>query len=340
MSARGWVSGTGGALFYAMKPVYELTECPVCGASDTAEVADQVAIQDEVAWLWEFHTRRMQPTADPRDLTDRVAFSQAPPLRVAQCSVCTHIFRNPRERGVTSIYGGEQVDVDTFEALFQAQRHTFTKQVERLTSLMPSRGSGLEVGSYVGAFLDAARDAGWHFEGCDVNPEAVAFARDRKLTAHVGSIGDVDPDSKYDVIAIWNCFEQLADVRAAIRDAHARMRVNGILTIRVPNAGYWAALRSRLRGPLRHAVTAALAQNNLLSLPYRNGFTFLSLRTLCERNGFDAVKSYGEFSLPVTNAGAPGWAMLEGRAVHAAVRALSPVTGAPWIELYARKRAT
>jgi 2-polyprenyl-3-methyl-5-hydroxy-6-metoxy-1,4-benzoquinol methylase len=320
-----------------MEIAYEATACPVCGESQSLEVADNDAINDEVADLWTFHTRRMRPTTDPRDLTDRVAFSQAPPIRVAQCTSCTHFFRNPRERQITDLYGSEVVDAETMEELFLVQRESFARQVERLSALAPVRANGLEIGSYVGAFLDAARGAGWQFEGYDVNPVAVEFARRKRLDVHVGTIDDVEPGSLYDVVSIWNCFEQLADVRAVIRTAHSLLHATGILTIRVPNAAYWAAMRRHRRGIARPVSIAALAQNNLLSFPYRNGFTPASLRALCERNGFTVLKTYGEFSLPTGTAGAPRWAAVEGRVVHRLVRALGPITGAPWIEFYARR---
>jgi 2-polyprenyl-3-methyl-5-hydroxy-6-metoxy-1,4-benzoquinol methylase len=320
-----------------MKTVYETTACPVCGESDSTQIADQTAIEDELAELWAFHTRRMRPTTDPRDLTDRVAFSQAPPLRVARCDRCSHIYRNPRERGITGLYGTEAVDDEALESLFRVQRRSFEVQVDRLGGIVPSRANGLEVGSYVGAFLDAARQAGWQFEGCDVNPAAVAFARRKGLDVRAGSIDDVSDEARFDVICIWNCFEQLADVRAVIRKAWSLLHENGTLTIRVPNADYWA--RMRLRGrPLRPIVVAALAQNNLLSFPYRNGFTPDSLRILCERNGFEIVRTFSAFSLPTGSAGAPWWAALEGRVVRRLLATLRPLTGAPWIELYARRR--
>jgi 2-polyprenyl-3-methyl-5-hydroxy-6-metoxy-1,4-benzoquinol methylase len=322
-----------------MKSTYEIASCPVCGSDETAEVANRDAIRDELASLWEFHTRRMRPTADARMLTDRVAFSQDPPLRIARCSQCTHLFRNPRERAITSLYGDEAVDAQTLELLYEAQRSTFARQIERLDRATSARGNGLEIGSYVGAFLDAARTAGWQFEGVDVNQDAAAFARGKGFTVHAGTIGDTPARARYDVIAFWNCFEQLDDVRAAARAAHARLHDNGIMTVRVPNGDYWRSLRSHMSGPLRPFVMPALAQNNLLTFPYRNGFTRQSLRMLVERNGFEVIDVYGEFSLPVDSAGRPWWVAVEGVAANALVRAMRRLTGAPWIEMYARKIA-
>ena len=69
-------------------------------------------------------------------------------------------------------------------------------------------GSGLEVGSYVGAFLDAARARGWRFEGVDVNEGASRFARAQGLTVTVGTIDEVPATRRFDAVAIWNCLDQ------------------------------------------------------------------------------------------------------------------------------------
>ena len=66
----------------------------------------------EMEMLWEFHERRLKPGTPPRALADRVAFSQDPPLRLAQCRRCTLIYRNPRERAAELVesYAAEMPD--------------------------------------------------------------------------------------------------------------------------------------------------------------------------------------------------------------------------------------
>jgi hypothetical protein len=228
---------------------------------------------------------------------------------------------------------------DALEALFIAQKPTFRKQIGRLRKHRAGHANGLEVGSYVGAFLAAARDAGLQFDGVDVNANAVAFARKKGFQVFEGAIEDTDTTRKYDVIAFWNCFEQLPDAIAAARAAYDRLHDNGIMTVRVPNGGYWLALRrlAERPGPLRGLARAALAQNNLLSFPYRNGFTAESLAALAQKTGFVVESIEGEFSLPAGSAGTPRWARMEARLVHTVVRALRRLTGAPWLEMYARK---
>ena len=102
---------------------------------------------------------------------DRVAFSQRAPLRLVRCRDCGLVYRNPverRDRARGALRGGS-AGGDVLQALHDTQRPAYDAQAARLTEIFGRRGSGIEVGSYVGAFLAAARDAGWQFTGVDVN---------------------------------------------------------------------------------------------------------------------------------------------------------------------------
>src|SRR5687768_6138434 len=150
---------------------YELARCPVCNGADSHEVAGADDVRDEMEALWAFHTRRLRAETPPERLTDRVAFSQTPPLRLVQCTRCETIFRNPRERAfeVTDVYADDTPSLETLQSLHDTQRGAFEAQVSRLTDAAGRPGRGLEIGSYAGAFLSAARAAGWRFEGLDLN---------------------------------------------------------------------------------------------------------------------------------------------------------------------------
>ena len=152
-----------------LSPAYELARCPVCNGADSREVAGSDDVRDEMEALWAFHTRRLLADTPPERLTDRVAFSQAPPLRLVQCDRCETVFRNPRERAfeVTETYADETPSLETLQSLYETQRVACQAQAMRLTDMVARPGRGLEVGSYAGAFLDAAKRFGWRFEGLD-----------------------------------------------------------------------------------------------------------------------------------------------------------------------------
>ena len=323
------------------RPVaYELSRCPVCDAAESEEVAGPDELRAEVEELWEFHGARLSPRTPPEHLMDRVAFSQPPPWRVVRCSHCTLIYRNPRERPheLEAAYAVEAPDAEVLASLFRTQRRSYRTQARRLTGVLGRTGAGVEVGSYVGAFLAAATDAGWYFEGLDVSEEANAFARSRGFVVTTGELESYVPGRTFDAVAIWNCFEQLADPRAAAIRARALLRAGGILTIRTPNGEFWRRLRSALDGPGASVARALLAHNNLLGLPYRHAFTLPALERLLDDTGYRIERVVGDVLVPIADRWTRRWAEVEERAIKTALRLLRGAA-APWLEVYARVAA-
>ncbi len=319
---------------------YELTRCPVCDSAESVELADREAIRAEVELLWEFHERRLREGVPPESLTDRLAFSQDPPLRLARCSECDHVYRNPRERreSLDSAYDAGTPSREVLESLLSTQAEAYRAQAARLTEIAGRRGRGLEVGSYVGGFLTAARDDGWTFEGVDVSGPASAFAMSKGFRVTQGEIQDVVAPAPLDAVAIWNTFEQLYDSRSAVAAARRLLRDDGLLVVRVPNGSFYAEWRSRLHGPLDALAERLLAHNNLLGFPYRQGFTERSTSRLLEEGGFEIVTVYGDTLVPIADEWTTTFGAIEERLVKQGERVVQHGWSAPWVEVYARAR--
>ena len=321
-----------------MAPVsYELTSCPACGSAESVELADADQIRAEVELLWEFHERRLRKGVPPARLTDRLAFSQYPPLRLGECLECSHIYRNPRERkeALDSAYAGSPVDHRVLDTIFASQRKTSRRQVGRLAMASGKPGRGLEVGSYAGGFLAAANDAGWAFEGLDLNEEVCAFARKKGFKVTCGELEQLPGEQRYDAIAIWNTFEQLYDARGALMAARRLLRPSGVLALRFPNGAFYRRWRARLDGRLRPLALRLLGHNNLLSFPYRQGFTNRSIVSLLGSCGFRFTRVHGDTLARVADQWTTWYGAFEERWVKRLERRSQPGWSAPWIEVYA-----
>ena len=322
---------------------YQLTSCPVCASADADELISADDAKLEIEQLWEYHQKRLQADTPPEHLVDRVAFSQRAPLRLVRCVECGLVYRNPVERAtdVTELYEEEGLDETKLRALHDTQRPAYDAQAARLTDIFGRRGSGVEVGSYVGGFLAAARDANWQFTGVDVNARTNAFTRSLGFQVHDGAIESLDPDRRVDVVAIWNCLDQLADPASAVRAARSHLASGGMLAVRVPNGACYAAFRPLLQSPLGAIAREWLAQNNLLGFPYRYGFTPTALTRLVERNGMRVEQVVGDVLVPIADRWTRRWAALEERLVKRVIAAGARISRgdkplAPWFELYAR----
>ena len=188
----------------------------------------------------------------------------------------------------------------------------------------------------MGAFLAAARESRWHFEGLDVNPHVNAFVRTLGFVVHDGDLERFRPGERtFDAVAIWNTFDQLPDPRSALRSAARLLRPDGVLALRVPNGECYARWRARLpskSGPVRAAALTVLARNNLLTFPYRFGFTPRSLARLLRETGFEVERVVSDVLVPTADEWTRRWAVLEERAVKRLTKRWSP-----WFEVYARK---
>lgn len=300
----------------------------------------------EVEALWAHHEARLRPDTPPARLTDRVAFSERPPFRLVRCRECGLVYRNPTEhrRVLGEIYERNAPSREVLRALHDTQRPAMLDQARAIRAALGRGGSGLEVGSYAGAFLSAAVDSGLHFEGLDVNTDANDFVRSLGLVAHDGDLTTFAESERrsFDAVAIWNAFDQLPDPRAALQAARSLLRRDGVLALRVPNGGFYAAWRGSLdRGlAIRHTARAVLAQNNLLTFPYRWGFTPHSLSRLLDATGFALTAMRGDVLVPTADAWTRPWARLEEMLMKRVIAASARlrVGWAPWFEVYATPR--
>jgi SAM-dependent methyltransferase len=290
--------------------------------------------------LWAFHGRRLRPSTPPERLMDRVAFSEHPPFRLVECGRCGLVYRNPIERAyeLDEIYADATPSLELLQALHDTQRAAYRVQARRLLCALDRRGSGLEIGSYVGAFLAAARDVGLQFEGLDVNAEVNCFTRKLGFTVHDGDLESFAVGREFDAIAIWNTFDQLPDPRAAANAAWQRLRPGGVFALRVPNGEFYASWRGAMERPVIGTLARlVLAHNNLLTFPYRYGFTIRSLARLLERVGFEVRHVEGDVLVPIADEWTRRWAGAEERLVKLALGAVARrhPPWAPWIEVYA-----
>jgi SAM-dependent methyltransferase len=325
---------------------YEFAHCIVCGHADATLVADADAMRQEVEALWAHYESRLRPDTPPAQLTDRVAFSERPPFRLVRCRECGLVYRNPAEhrRVLGEIYERNAPARDVLRALHDTQRPAMLGRARAIRAALGRGGSGLEVGSYVGAFLSAASESDLQFEGLDVNADANDFVRSLGLTAHDGDLTTFAGTERrsFDAIAIWNAFDQLPDPRAALQAARSLLRSDGVLALRVPNGGFYAAWRASLNRRLAvgRAARAVLAQNNLLTFPYRWGFTPHSLARLLDESGFELTATRGDVLVPTADVWTRPWARLEEMLMKRLIAAPSRLrTGwAPWFEVYATPR--
>lgn len=98
-------------------------------------------------------------------------------------------------------------------------------------------GRLLEVGCGGGAILGNLQALGWQTEGVDFDPTAVAHARSKGLTVHLGPLADhALPAGRFDAIVMSHVIEHVHDPGGLLRECRRLLKPDGTLVVLTPNA--------------------------------------------------------------------------------------------------------
>jgi SAM-dependent methyltransferase len=334
--------------------------CPACGASTCSAILAAEVIGFQLAWLENFHRRRLKPRARARReaaLEDRASFTQDEPRAIVGCRSCGLVFRHPRRAPATveRDYAVDRYGAERLEALFASQARAYDAKIATLRDLFYAHGHPrrrprlLEVGSFVGGFLTAAGAVGWDVLGVDPGAEVVAFCQKRGLPVSRGTLEELAlPPASFDAVTIWNTFDQIPAPGGTLAAAARLLRPGGILALRVPNGRFFVDAVARLAHdpvPVRPYRFLVLAWNNLLGFPYLHGYSAPTLDRLVAPYGFTRLHAEPDTLLPLADADTRWWAALEERAVKAACRFAwrrqvpgpAQLAASPWLDLYYRR---
>lgn len=177
--------------------------------------------------------------------------------------------------------------VDT--AVVDSDRARFDGYYSALKACLARGGvtsATLDVGCGVANSLAVASDHGFAAEGIEVNRHAVTLAR--KLGRQVHFPGEATQTAKFDAVTLWETLEHIADPMAALQDAHARLKPDGLLALSVPNLNA-PDIRSMRGDSLQiHGGPAWPGHINL--------WTPDTLALLLRRAGFEPIHMAGQFS--------------------------------------------
>jgi len=212
--------------------LFQTIPCPLCGSS-------------------EFKVRRKSqyPASINREQLKQIFRASSDHIlmdQVVQCRSCDLVYVNPRLHPDVILEGYAEAEDPVFAAQNESRvvafRKTLGKIVKRLGT--PAPGSRLlDVGCAGGAFLVAARDAGYDVVGVEPSHWMAAFGRrtygldirDKILTE------GMFPEHSFDVITLWDVIEHLPDPRATLELIRSLLKPGGYLFVNYPDIGSFAA---------------------------------------------------------------------------------------------------
>jgi hypothetical protein len=332
-----------------------LPACETCGEPALRILCDARQLAAHAQRLERFHAERLR-TASQEELEERARFTQHDPAQLLVCESCGLVLRWPRPADATlrRIYARDHYAPERLAEMIASQRALFRRKIPVLSALLGEPERVLEIGSFVGGFLEEARDAGWDAIGLDPGRQMVSECRSRGLRVIEGTFEDLaerDELFAIDCLAIWNTFDQLADPRTTLDLAAVTLRKGGVLALRVPHGLCFERLLAQWRSATdpdeRLLWEACLAWNNLFTFPYLFGHTLESLRRLVTPFGFEFVSAHGDLLPPTACRSLAGWACEEEQFVRSLQRrwmeddeGVDPqLTLAPWLDVYWRRMA-
>jgi hypothetical protein len=261
-----------------------------CGHGATELIATAEDVAKEIALRREFFLPRLEGRIDERDLRDLTEMTTSNAAAIYRCADCDILIRADPVR--TAIrFACDEYDERTLRMLHDLHVATFTTK-STIHGLLPPGSNVLEIGSYVGGFLEAARRWGWNAIGVDIGRDTAAFttANGFEVTTERFERCEFGFES-FDGVFIWNCFEQMPNPAEVLERVHAISKRGAPLVLYVPDAAvYAAAERAFAQGEPRQSISPIvqqLAYNNLLGFPHHFGYSEASLTRTVTKCGFE-----------------------------------------------------
>jgi SAM-dependent methyltransferase len=162
---------------------------------------------------------------------------------LVKCRRCSLLFVNPRVPASLMMAAYAEGADPQYVSQMASRVRTFSRSLARIERLKPGRGRLLDVGTAAGAFLRAARDAGWDAIGIEPNRWLAEWGRNEYgVDIQVGTVDDCPlPEASFDVITLWDVIEHTPDPLHVLRSARRLLKPDGVLVVNYPDIGTWIA---------------------------------------------------------------------------------------------------
>ena len=326
--------------------------CPVCAGTEFSTLVPASKVDQECRLRERFIRGRLTRPVSADELKDLTDFFHGEQADILACTNCSLLLRSEHEPPPSESYSEDDYDAGVIENLYPRYLEAFRSKENPYRSLLSPNAHIIEIGSHYGAFLQTAQEWGWRAEGVDVGKDTSRFAQSKGFTVHACELTECHfAAASFDAVFIWNCFEQIEDPKALLKECRHILKPNGLLTLRTPNGLFYSICQKLLSdGALERQATEflieAMGYNNLLGFPYLYGHSAATLDRLVEPFGFQLEGTLNSELITLPLPENPDWVEQEERRINTKMRMLSRsvladhagVLTGPWIEVWFRSR--
>ncbi len=257
--------------------------------------------------------------------------------RIVQCVHCGHVYASPRWSDEELLEAYTAVEDETYVLEREGRELTFRKHLQALERITgPGNGrSLLDIGAYIGVFVEVASRSGWDAWGVEPSDWAAAEAQRHGLNVIPGT--QFAPElagRQFDVLTMWDVIEHVNDPKGEVQRSHELLRPGGVLVLHTMDID---SLVARLMG----------SRWPWLMDMHLHYFSQKTMHAMLEDVGFEVIWSgaqgrYLRLGYLATRLG--GLSAPLGRAAKAVVNALRldgvavPVNFGDLFTVYARKK--
>lgn len=154
--------------------------------------------------------------------------------QIVECTVCHYVYANPtwKPNDLINAYG--TVVDETYAAEREGRELTFEKHLVQLEKMI-GQGNGrtlLDIGAYIGVFVEVAGRSGWVAEGIEPSAWAAAAAQQRGLSVMEGAVGSPHLSGRqFDVVTMWDVIEHVSDPLETLRQAYMLTKPGGTIVV-------------------------------------------------------------------------------------------------------------
>lgn len=168
--------------------------------------------------------------------------------QIVECRQCGHVYANPRWPEATLIEAYTAVEDSTYLKEREGRELTFRHHLQALEKMTgPADGrSLLDIGAYIGVFVEVATAAGWDAWGVEPSAWAAHEAQKRGLNVIRGTQNAPELiGRKFDVVTMWDVIEHFGDPSAELATAYQLLKPGGWLVAHTMDI---SSLTARLMG--------------------------------------------------------------------------------------------
>lgn len=207
-----------------------------------------------------------------------------------RCADCRYIFDNPRPTLKAIInYYSKSSKYDGWLDNIEPRKLLWQRRIQKMHKNIKS-GTLLDIGTGIAQFLDIAKPFYSNVYGTEVSDSAIKIAKEKyDIDVFHGTLDDINfKGKKFDNISMFHLLEHVNDVKGTISNVHDLLKVNGVLTIAVPNDIF--SLKAEVKRIIGKPYLKMIKLDGSIDEIHLSHFSSKVLSGFLKSNGFEIIE--------------------------------------------------